>query len=276
MPSQKKIHVPLICYEGVADVGWMMSIMGLMSQQDKLGAALTFYPISGESLIPRGRNIAASAVVHDPEASHLLFIDSDVSFPPGLIKKLLDLDVDVATAAYPKKSVNRDKMMIVHSELSEWPSNYESVITDFATEVDTSTAPAKLIQTDYAATGMMLIKRRVLERMIEAHPEIRYINDVSGYDRFLNEARECWDFFYTGIDPATLKYESEDYGFCRRWRELGGKITVLTDVTLGHRGKRTFFGNVYEQQQLFHEARKRIESRSQTEDAPGPDPSEKA
>jgi len=243
------------------DGSYGMSLIGLVGQQANLGATLMMYPLFGESLISRARNIAASSVVHDREATHLLFIDADVTFRPELVKRLLDLDVDVATAAYPKKALNRLKMQVVHSELSELPENYEHLVTDFASEIDTSAEPRDVFETNYAATGMMLVKRRVFVKMAEAFPDIRYVNDVSGYDKFLDKDRTAWDFFYTGINPVTRKYESEDYGFTNRWREMGGKVWVIANETLGHRGKRTYWGNVKEQQTLFHEARKRIDGR---------------
>ena len=38
------------------------------------------------------------------------------------------------------------------------------------------------------------------------------------------------------IDPATGHYMSEDYSFCRRWRNMGGEIWVDLKSKLTHEG----------------------------------------
>ena len=52
-------------------------------------------------------------------------------------------------------------------------------------------------------------------------PELRY-----RYAYINDEVRDNYAFFDTAIDPTTLDYLPEDYAFCKRWRDLGGKIHV--------------------------------------------------
>ena len=44
------------------------------------------------------------------------------------------------------------------------------------------------------------------------------------------------------IDPETKRYLSEDYAFCRRWQQIGGKIYADVQATLGHVGNLPFGG----------------------------------
>ena len=60
-----------------------------------------------------------------------------------------------------------------------------------------------------------------------------------------------YNFFPANINPQSHKYESEDYGFCKLWRSLGGKINVVTDISLGHRGFNTYMGNLKFQMNYF-------------------------
>jgi hypothetical protein len=44
------------------------------------------------------------------------------------------------------------------------------------------------------------------------------------------------------IDPVTKRYLSEDYAFCRRWQQMGGRIFADVHTTLGHVGNLPFSG----------------------------------
>ena len=48
------------------------------------------------------------------------------------------------------------------------------------------------------------------------------------------------------IDPETKRYLSEDYAFCRRWQQIGGKIYADCYTTLGHIGNLPFSGSLEE------------------------------
>ena len=44
------------------------------------------------------------------------------------------------------------------------------------------------------------------------------------------------------IEPETRHYLSEDYTFCRRWRDIGGTIWLDTQGSLIHTGTHGFTG----------------------------------
>ena len=46
------------------------------------------------------------------------------------------------------------------------------------------------------------------------------------------------------IHPDTGIYLSEDYAFCKRWIDIGGKVYARIDIDLSHIGKHYFKGNV--------------------------------
>ncbi len=88
-----------------------------------------------------------------------------------------------------------------------------------------------LVEVGTLGTGFMLIKRGVFEAMIEegATP---YGDDIGLTDV---ENKNQYDFFNCTIDTQG-RYLTEDWSFCRQWRELGGTIWADTSIALVHVG----------------------------------------
>jgi hypothetical protein len=93
----------------------------------------------------------------------------------------------------------------------------------------------------YAGTGFMMIKRAALERMIAAHPETKY-KVAQTYPKPERPSQNLYNLFDCMIDPETGEYLSEDFTFCRRWRELGQKLWLDTQSALVHVGSSEFRG----------------------------------
>jgi hypothetical protein len=86
----------------------------------------------------------------------------------------------------------------------------------------------------------MLLKREVIERMIAAYPESRY-KSVHAYSNATGQ--ENYALFDCMIDKDTNAYVSEDFGFCQKWRDIGGKIWLDTEGKLTHIGAYNFQGD---------------------------------
>jgi hypothetical protein len=86
----------------------------------------------------------------------------------------------------------------------------------------------------------MLLKREVIERMAAAYPETRY-KSVHAHSNA--KADENYALFHCMIDKDTGAYVSEDFAFCQRWRDIGGKIWLDTEGKLVHTGNYNFQGN---------------------------------
>ena len=222
---------------------YMMSTINLMSLCRQKNIRIGLRSIWFESLISRARN-ASVAFMLNRDYTHLLFVDTDTQFAPDDVLKLIDADKDVTVGVYPKKYFNGQKIEAMAST-GRMPEYWRHLATDFSTEID----PEELkkaksqdtVKANYAATGFMLIKRECIEKIIEARPDIKYRNDIDGY---MDAGDNFYDIFRCEVNPETKKYESEDYGFCKLWKSLGGDINVVADISLGHRGFNTYIGNL--------------------------------
>ena len=199
------------------------------------GMQLGYFTRSNESLITRARNDLTFSFLQTP-ATHLMFIDADINFNPEDVFKMISYDKDIVTGAYPTKTINWEKMSAAKdTSIQALQANairYASGVSDSAKTKE------GLIEVTDGATGFMLIKRAVIEKMIKHYPETRYIPEV--YDDPSQKGMPKYALFDTMIENG--RYLSEDYTFCRRWQNMGGKVYVDPHVILDHVGTYTFKG----------------------------------
>lgn len=227
------LFVATPCYGGLVNEKYTQSLLQLVSQAMQHGMQLGYFTRSNESLITRARNDLTATFLTTP-ATHLMFIDADINFNPEDIFKMILADKDIITGAYPTKSINWDKMSNAKdTSLKGLKSN----AIRYASGAKPSTEKGLLEVTD-GATGFMLIKRHVIEGMIKHYPETRYMPEIQD-DPSQNGVYK-YALFDTMIENG--RYLSEDYTFCRRWQNMGGKIYVDPDVILDHVGTYTFKG----------------------------------
>lgn len=224
-----KLFIPLICYNHTCNTEWMMSILKLLNEVRNRGINCTFYPIFFDSLVSRARNAAVAHFMQDKEATHLMFIDSDIIFEPDDVFKLLESDQPIISGMYPKKYITWDRV--------KQDPNLEHV--DFPIGNSVMLNEDNLIESNYLPTGFLMIKKFVIKAIMSEHPELSYKNDIDGYG--------YGDFFYNlfrvGVNENSI-YESEDWGFCSLWKESGGKILIHPEVNVKHMGWHEYSGNL--------------------------------
>lgn len=192
-------------YGGQCTEQYFTSCLKLKEQLTLGGLENGWLTERNESLIPRARNnMVATFLKTDYES--LMFIDADIQFEPEDVGKLWRMNADIAVGVYAMKKPG-----------SAW----------YAAWVDgklLKELPDTPLDVDFAGTGFMMIKRSVFEKMMEAYPETKHTT----------EDGICYDLFDMTIWDDTSY--PEDYTFCRRWREIGGTITMDPTVKLKHIG----------------------------------------
>jgi len=215
-----RLHFCVPCYGGMLNECFFISMLKFMAAANRLGLQFTVDTMVNESLIPRGRNsLVAKFLAFEPKSTHLMFIDSDIGFEPEEIIKLMLSNKDVAGGLYPKKAL---------------PIQY------VVNKVPNSVKEGNLVEVANLGTGFMMINREVIETIIRAKPELHY-QDAIGLDEKYSPYK--YALFDTLIDPVTKEYLSEDYYFCKLWREMGGKIWADLTIKLDHAGYYKFGGD---------------------------------
>ena len=213
------------CYGGLLTDQFFLSMFRTSQTFMQHGINFRITTLRNESLVTRARNIL-TAMFLESDCTHLMFIDADIEFDPESILRALAYDKPIMAAAYPKKALP-----------IQYAINFKFV--DQATkQIRVENGAVGVLD---ASTGFFLIKREVIEKMMNAYPELHYRND-SNIDPKFN--KYCYALFDTILDPEDNRYLSEDYTFCRRWQKLGGEIWLDPNTKLNHIGTYTFEGDV--------------------------------
>jgi hypothetical protein len=207
-----------------------------------VGIETDFLILANCPVLPVARNTLVSMFLSDPEATDLFFLDYDVGFDPLAAVKLLQREEDIIAGAYRVKT---DDWM----EYSCVPKQRDGRVVGKTISTE---PPLAIVEADFLATGFMRIKRGVFERLKEAYPQMKYReNVVKTMNRKIEEA---WDFFGMGIDDTRDRYTTEDYMFCKRWRDIGGQLWIYPDIDFDHIGRKAYSGNMHQYLMQLNEA----------------------
>ena len=221
---QTKIFIGTPCYGGMITADYFKSCLRLVNEAPKHDIALQFGTVGNESLVTRARNTLVQLFMDDPgNYTHLLFIDADIGVSEKTVFRMVDIDE-------------------LHAASLEYNINVKTP--------DRIEVKKGFIEVLDGATGFMLIKRQVFEKMAKAYPELKFKSD-----QHLNQPHDTqfnyhdtsdWNyaFFDTMIEPETKRYLSEDYAFCRLWQKIGGSVYADVVSGLNHHGTYVFKGNV--------------------------------
>ena len=213
------LHIGMPCYGGNVSEPTMTSLLRFILMAQQVGLNWSLDTMVNESLVTRARNNLMAKMMTNTNATHFMFIDADIRFQPESIFQMIACDKDVIGGLYPKKAL---------------PINYVINLKP------TVTVQGDIYTVDTMGTGFLLFKRHVYEKLIAAHPETKYVDDIG-----LGKQYEpmMYAIFDVEIDERG-HYLSEDWLFCRRWQAIGGEIWAHSKTLLNHVGHYEFAGDI--------------------------------
>lgn len=174
--------------------------------------------VIGCSLVEDARN----ELVHrflETDCTHLLFIDSDMSWDVGGIKKLLqNSHLDIVGGIYSKKKI------------ADYPIYSDSDTGTLDTHMfynDTPIIDRNLpICVNYLSTGFTMISKNVFIEFLRKFPDRKY--KVQDKEMFL--------FFSCELVKEEMTHYGEDVNFCRLAKIIGFKCFAIPSIELAHIG----------------------------------------
>jgi len=210
--AARHVFIAIPCYTSTLQFDTAFALIDAGLHLKAAGIEVSMKGIDGNCYIDTVRNELVAHFLASP-ATDLLFWDADVGCLPQTVLKLAKATRPVVAAIYPKKQDDE-----------EWPVNF--------VKGNHALGDEGLIEAKMVPTGLLRINRRVFDEMTRAL-------DLPEYKARTITARP---WFRTDIRDG--EYYGEDVEFCRRWREMGGKIRVLPDETLSHTGPKAWIGNI--------------------------------
>lgn len=174
---------------------------------------------AGQSLLPHARN-ALVAQFLESECTDLVFIDADVSWEPGALKRLLSHNVEFVAGVYRFKRPDE-----------KYPINW------LAKEELWADPETGLLEVATVPGGFLRMTRAAVEKMVEGFKHLAYKHHA-------NPDLQCHALFEVPFVPL-VGLMGEDFLFCDRWRQIGGKIWIDPELTLTHHdGAQAFTGSI--------------------------------
>jgi hypothetical protein len=203
-------HVTLEYFNSYMATSYMLSRANIVHTSIQVG---------GNCFVAMARNLLVHKfLVETPEATDLFFIDDDVGWQPDAVRRLLESDLPVVAAVYPKKqdppAFPVELMARNGGDFFHHGGFYEAT---------------------FVGMGFTRMHRDVLELMSLDVPSYRE-TDARGKTYVVPEV------FKAGVINGT--FVGEDADFCYRWARLGGSIMVDPTITLSHTGHKTWTGTL--------------------------------
>lgn len=214
----RHIVIAVPAYTGTVHTATMRAILGDVLELVKRGDTFTLIDECGSALIADARAEIVARFLAIEDATHLVFVDHDVAWQAGALLRLVDHPVDVVAGVYPHR---KDPLSFPVA----WPETPE-LWADPATG---------LIEVQGVPAGFLSIQRYALERMCERYVSLAYKSERAPGGEAIG--------LFEPYRKDGLKF-SEDFSFCHRWRDIGGKVWLDPTITMLHIGNKTFAGNI--------------------------------
>lgn len=242
-PAKLFIATPM--YGGMCVGGYTMGVLNCVQTFMKHKIQMYYSYMQNESLITRARNGMAYDFMAS-DATHLMFIDADISFDPEDIVRMVKADKDIICGLYPKKEINWQLVSDAVKkgvDYKDLPNYTGSFVVNLVGGVRESTGNInEPMEIDNGGTGYMLIRRNVFETLKPLVPT--YTNDMILIVDKNPVKKVISEFFDTSIDEDTNRLLSEDYHFCKIARKAGFKVYAAPWAKLTHSGTYNFSGTL--------------------------------
>tara|TARA_R110002020_G_scaffold207542_2_gene413119 strand:- start:120 stop:815 length:696 start_codon:yes stop_codon:yes gene_type:complete len=217
------------CY-GDMKVETCISLLDTFSTLGKNGIECKFKSVKS-SLVTHGRNLSTCGFLHS-EMDYMLFVDADLEFNAETVLRMLVPAKDIVCTPYRLKN---------KPGVADYSVNYPD---PEAIKV----LPWDLVEITEGPAGLMLISRKVFDKLMEKYPELKceYPDELRSKmnAQIGTETDAVNKYFYNFWDTSFKNHtwKGEDIAFCNLATDAGFKIYANLDSWTTHHGSWGFKG----------------------------------
>lgn len=180
------------------------------------------------------RNYFANEFLRNPEATHILWLDSDMAIGSDVFRRMLQFNKPFVGGVYTERALDLEKYVELRGQ-----GLPDDQARGLSTNFNVRVKPGELkIENGFCPVlgmgfGCVLTRRDLLQKMVDTK-KVRQV--PSGKLARLGIGDTMYDFF-SEIRREDGSYFSEDYSFCQRVSAVGETVWALVDIQLGHIGK---------------------------------------
>ena len=204
------------------------------------------FQVMKSSLVTQGRQLCVSGFM-ESDCTHMLFIDSDISFNYKMIERMINYDKEICLVPYPIKGLDFDK---IKSRIKEGSTLDPRVLGNQYTMSVPDPTNVKVengfIEVERGPAGCMLIKKEVIHKLIKEYPEFT-IKQHTLIDGKLVTRNHMYNFFDTYWNKDDKTYTGEDFYFCKLCKHAGIKMYALIDEYISHHGEFSYTGRLLDE-----------------------------
>lgn len=201
---------------GDVEPQYALSLAATASELEYEGIDCSIQMLIGDCHVDDARNHIVRNFL-ETDSDFLFFIDADVGWKPKDFMRVLNVPRPFVLACYPYKGQEGFPVFFEQQEL--WADEHGA---------------AECLG---GPTGFMRLHRSVLEAVYDAE-------EGHFYSRADDPARRLPMKQVFMREIGGERRRGGDTAFCLKWRNLGGKIYVVPDVTFTHHGKKGWTGNL--------------------------------
>lgn len=235
--AQPFLYVATPCHGGQVQIQYLNAVLRLEAACQAQGVGFHLDLLEDDRVIARARARLAHRFLQHEAATHLLFIDADIAFAPETAFRMLATGKDLIAGVCPLKQLDWEKIRrnAVAGAPDLQAASMGYVLRFLPNAAGSVEVEDGFAQIAYAGTGFMLIRRETVSRVAAAHPELIAT---------LDDGERVAMVFEPMVEPETGAHLSEDYAFCRRWRDLGGAVFGDVASRFTHVGPAGYTGSL--------------------------------
>jgi hypothetical protein len=203
--------------DGLMLSDYVASLARALTQLHGRGVSTDYRTIDGPNLALQ-RDMLADAFLRS-DATHLLFIDSDMAFEPSLAERLLSFGKPVIGTIYPRRSLDLRRLkelIATHGFDHALALAHDWNVRFLGPQLEVR---GGLCKVEGIGLGFTLIERACLEELAPDCPTYQSPFTGAPVRAFFREMGD-----------------SEDYSFCKRWIQRGGDVWAFVDADIWHVG----------------------------------------